>query len=305
MARDASTSSPKGPLPRVSRQGKMINQVQTQDPKLAAEEALKIFLRPPRQIPNVRERSFLDTAKKSVIQIDGIPIHTYTWTAEPRAPFVLFSHGWLMNAASMAVTWAPPLLDAGFSVISWDHVGHGESGGDWADIGVFVSTIRTLAMQNRPLAGIIGFSVGATTAVLALVENPTIQCPRLVCLSSPTHMDTVIADFLRRHGCSEQLIPGMRRAFAERNICTPENIRRHAPNSLESTSVLIVQDRDDKVTTVADAEYLAGVCADSKIEFTQGLGHYGGVKNESVIKLATGFVRDGKDNHNSTRISKM
>ena len=293
MAKDESPSTSlgtAGTVPRVSLLGKEINQLQALSPRLAAEKAVIAFLQPPRIHPNSHQRSLLSTAETSRVQIDGKEIFTYTWAKSAKSPTVLLSHGYGANAAAM-LNFVQPLLDADLRVVAWDHTGHGESEGDWGDLRVFIHTIKTMALRYSPLAAIIGHSGGATMAVMALAENPLIICPRLICLSPPTQVDTLISTFLNKNGCRADLAPQMQQIMAGRNILSPAQVRSVQINHVGiQAKMLVVQDRDDKVVPVTDAEWLAGAVANSRLEITKGSGHSKVLDNPQIVQLVTRFV---------------
>ena len=283
-----SSTIPKSPI---SQFGKGINDLQIHRRMRVAEKALMKFLSPARMNPNAQQRRFLDAAETSIIQVSGIPIRTYIWSRKPNSPSVLLSHGFMMNAATM-LNFVQPLLAAGFRVVTWDHCGHGESGGDWTDMRVWVQSIHTIAQLNAPLAGMVNFSLGGTGALMALAQNPSLQCPLLVCINSPTQLDTVLYGFMKRHGCTPDLVPLIHQVATEKNILLPELIRSVLPtaNGLPSTSILFIQDRDDNVATPMEADFLAGTVRHAKLEFTQGLKHHGVLSDGQVASLVTNFV---------------
>ena len=280
------TSPPLSPL------GKEINELRTQSFELAAEKALMAFLRPPRMLPNPHQRSLLNTAERSTIQIDGKGIVTYTWTKRANAPTVLLSHGYGTSAA-MWLDFVQPLLDAGLRVVACDQAGHGESEGDWGNTRIFIHTLEALALRYPPLAAIVGHSVGASMALIALADNPLIECPRLVCLNPPTHMDAVLCRFLQGIGCSADLSPRMQQIMDEKRVLSPGHVRHVQLSPEIQKRILFVLDRDDKLVDATDAEYIATALAHSTLEMTQSLGHFGGVKDANVVRLVTDFVTNG------------
>jgi len=277
-----------GSKSRVSSFGQAINDLQAVNASLAAEEALMKFLSPARMMPNAQQREFLDAAELSTIMVTGIPIKTYTWSKNAESPWVMLSHGFMMNAATM-LNFVQPLLLAGYQVVTWDHCAHGESGGNWTDMRVWVQSVLTIAQTHTPLAGIVGFSVGGTTALMALAQNPHFQCPVVTCINSPTQIDTVLRGFLQKHGCNPDLIPLMHQVAAEKTILLPEQIRAVLPrcHKFPSTRLVLIQDHNDPIASIPEAEYFASHARNARIEFTQGLKHHGGLSNPHVAHLVT------------------
>ena len=294
MARDdssPSTSSSRTSRP-LSRLGKEINELRTQSLELAAEKALMAFLRPPRMHLDPHQRSLLNTAERSTVQIDGIGIITYTWTKRADAPTVLLGHGYGTSAA-IWLNFVQPLLDAGLRVVACDQAGHGESEGDWGNTRIFINTLQALALRYHPLAAIIGHSVGASMALIALADHLLVECPRLVCLNPPTHMDAVLRRFLQGIGCSADLSPLMQQIMDDKGIVSPGQVRHLQLSPKIQERILFVLDRDDKLVDATDAEYITTALVHSTLEMTRGLGHFGGVKDANVVRMVMDFVIEG------------
>ena len=284
-------SSQAGCRIKASTFGNAINDLLKVNPQLAAEQALMKFLRPERMVPSTEQRKFLGTAETTFIDVDGIAIMTCTWSRRQDSTVVLHSHGFLMTAATI-LNFVQPLLRAGFKVITWDHCAHGESGGETADMRVWMQTILTIARRNAPLSGIVGFSVGGTAALMACAQNPEIRATALCCLNPPTQTATMLSKFLDFHGCNAELFSLIPRASLRKGILLPEHLPDvlSTNNQLSTTKVLIVQDRQDTIASVQEAKWLAAKLPQSELQFTQGLGHTGALSDRDVIQAAAEFM---------------
>jgi hypothetical protein len=129
-----------------------------------AETVLTKFLRPRRVVPTPAQRKVLAAeAETFTVNNASVPIKTYVFGATANSPSqtVLLSHGFLMNAASM-LKFVRPFRRAGLRVVTWDHCGHGESGGEFTDLRVWARTVLVMAEKFAPIAGVVGFSMGGT-----------------------------------------------------------------------------------------------------------------------------------------------
>ncbi|KAI1618394.1 Alpha/Beta hydrolase protein [Exophiala viscosa] len=292
-----------------------------------AETVLMKFLRPGRMIPTPSQRKVLDTAETFTTDIDSVPIKTYIWScrnAVTVAPTVLLSHGFLYNAASM-LKFVAPLLRAGYRVVTWDHCAHGESGGDFTDLRLWIRTIQVMADEYAPLAGVVAFSVGSTAALTALAQaqssNQNLCVPSLVCINPPLQMDTVLKGFLRMYGYDKaavaDMMPLIHGVAKDKDVYLPERARELLPahlgsGGLANTRVLLVQDRNDSVASVGEAEWVVELLrrgrgsksANVELRFTEKLDHGGALGDEGVVRLATEFVM-GKDSGVLGRASRL
>jgi pimeloyl-ACP methyl ester carboxylesterase len=275
---------------RVTRLGQRINELYETDRSVAAEVVLDKFLSPGRVLPNPRQRKVLDTAKAKVIHVEGIPIKTYNWSAGPGTPTLALVHGFLANAASM-LAYVQPLQTAGYSVITFDHVAHGESGGTHVRLPLWMATILAALKMAAPLAGVIAFSIGSTVAALVLAEFPEIKCPVFCFLNAPLSVESLLRKFLEMHGCSSELVGPVFQAAERQGILWPDTIRQVLPSTkLPNTQVLVVQDKDDTVASVEGAEWLASTLPRVKLHFTEKLEHNGPLMNATVVRLVIKFV---------------
>lgn len=98
---------------------------------------------------------------------------------------VILSHGYGQNRLQPDVPgWdiARALVENGFNVFMFDYRNSGLSGGNLTSVGQFekfdllgaIDYVKTRPSQNRKI-GIIGFSMGASTAIMAAAEAPEVE----------------------------------------------------------------------------------------------------------------------------------
>ena len=283
---------------KTSEFGQAINDLLKTDPQLAAEQVLAKFLSPRRMLSTPQQRKFLDTADITSIDVDGIAIKTYTWSNTPKSLTVLLSHGFLMNAASM-LNFVQPLLQAGFKVVTWDQCAHGESGGTSANTHTWIQTIQTIAKMNTPLAGIIGFSIGGTAALMTLAETTSkLPYPALCCINPPTSCVSVLSKFLASNGCDMRVSELIPRVVKAEGIISQQQLGHIlvGSNKICETKILIFRDRDDTVASVAEAQWLVVNLPHAELRLTRHLGHNGALSDRDVVKAAARFMGgDGLD----------
>lgn len=117
-------------------------------------------------------------------QIDGTLLSGWQIEAKEPQGVIIFSHGYGMNRLQEelpALHLAKQLVEAGFHVFLFDYRNSGRSLGGLTSIGYFeqadLITFADYAKQNYPELpiGVIGFSMGAATAILAAEHDSTIK----------------------------------------------------------------------------------------------------------------------------------
>src|SRR5262245_59412942 len=92
-------------------------------PALAARPAERLLLSPPRANGPAAQLALLAPARSRPMRIGRRRIETWTWGRGPR---VLLVHGWGGRGTQFGA-FVAPLVQRGFSVLSFDAPGHGAS----------------------------------------------------------------------------------------------------------------------------------------------------------------------------------
>jgi hypothetical protein len=279
-----------------------INDLFTHSQILAAEKLTHAFIHPPRLRPTPEQKALLNTSQPFTLTISDTPIQVYTWTPlthskNPKPPTILLTHGYGTAACSM-LSFLPPLLASNFRIVAWDQTAHGASGGDWGNLDLFKEAFVVLARKYSPIEAVIGHSAGATMVLVALRENRDLRrnVKKVVCLSAPTHFENVIARYCVGMGVRKEVGELAQKWMEERKVALPVVVGRAVGEKEEDIGrVLVVQDRDDQVATVNDAEWLRYNFARVRIEFTEGNGHYKGLRDPRVVELVSDFVLESVD----------
>lgn len=279
-----------------------INDLFTHSPILAAEKLTHAFIHPPRLRPTPEQQALLNTSQPFTLTISQTPVQVYTWTPptysiSPKPPTILLTHGYGTAAYSM-LPFLPPLLASNFHIVAWDQTAHGASGGDWGNLELFKEAFVVLAKKYWPIEAVIGHSAGATMVLVALLADRDLRrgVKKVVCLSAPTHFENVIARYCVGMGVRKEVGVLAQQWMEERKVALPVVVRRAEGEKEEDIGkVLVVQDRDDRVATVHDAEWLRYNLARVRVEFTEGNGHYKGLRDPRVVELVTSFLLESCD----------
>lgn len=257
-------------------------------PEFAAGMAERLFLTPPRTRDAAASALDLIDARSSVLEHRGRHITMWRWGAR-EAPAVLLAHGWGGQAAQLRA-FVFPLLRAGFRVIAYDQPAHGVSGGRLTALPDFADVLAEVATHHGEVRGVIGHSLGAAAAALALAWQK-IELEKIVLVSPPSDMEGYARRFARWHWIPEAVRRAMQEAIEERYGRRWEELElsRIAPRL--RASALVIHDRHDRVVPWAQGAALAQQWTGAKLITTQGLGHRRILADEAVTRAAAEFLR--------------
>lgn len=202
------------------------------------------------------------------------------------APVIIVAHGWGSNR-SRVLRYALPLYEDGYAVLMYDARSHGESEFYKTPTGLQFRDDLLAALQwlqSRPETaaariGVLGHSLGAFGAVLALDENAPIAA--LVTDAMPVRFSTMIGAELKRRKLPQfplaQLIP---RVMMWRSGIPGTIMKRADPaailkNNATSgrTPVLLVHSRKDGFIPPAELNYVLSHTPDLPHLFVDAEGH--------------------------------
>jgi pimeloyl-ACP methyl ester carboxylesterase len=253
-------------------------------PTLAAPVAERLFLTPPRYPQPARERAALASARRTIIHAAS-PIATWTWGHGPR---VLLVHGWGGRGAQLAA-FVPPLLAAGYSVVTFDAPAHGTSPARESSVVAFVDAIHAVGRAVGPVHGVIAHSIGAAAMGCALRDGfPT---DAAVFLAPPADL-TLHADMILEALGFGRRARDLMRERVERRLGVPWSrldVRDLAPRM--RTPLLVVHDREDTEVPWQEGAMIAQAWPGATLSTTSGLGHRRIIRDAGVVRETVEFVR--------------
>jgi pimeloyl-ACP methyl ester carboxylesterase len=229
------------------------------------------------------EQAVLDGGHAFELKARGHDLAAWSWGD---GPTVLLHHGWNGRAAHMA-GFVQPLLDAGFSVVTYDAPAHGESPGRITSMPEMARVLRDVAFRLGGLHGVVAHSVGGAATLFAIRSG--LKLDRAVLLAPPSDMRGFIDLFGEHIGLPPRSREGMaRRAAAWFDIDWPQMDVTHWAEA-ELPPLLVVHDRGDRVVPWDHGERIRATCDRAELITTQGLGHRLIRRDHDVIRSAVGF----------------
>jgi len=258
--------------------GGSIRTVGAVSPRAGAALALPVFMSVGRGQRMAEDAApTMERARRSTVRIDGldrngVDVRVYEWGAG--ADVVVLAHGWRGRASQFA-TLVRDLVFEGFRVVAFDAPGHGETPGratylfDWTD------ALVQLQRRYGLFHGIVGHSFGALAALVAVSGG--VAARRVVTVAAPADADTLLSQFSVLVGFGHKTAAALRARFATRFFPGEDDpfprISAAEQPLPETTELLVLHDRSDRVVPISDLDRLAAANPHARVVITEGLGH--------------------------------
>lgn len=259
-------------------------------PSKAVARAAELFATPPRIPHPQREMELLATGSPFTVRLDGLALAAWRF-GRPDRPVVLLSHGWGGRGAQLR-SFVAPLVQAGYQVVLFDHVGHGHSEGTAATLVHFArgldAVARHVEAQGATIVGVVGHSLGAAAAGAWLDESG--RTLRAVIIAAPTSIERYSVLFARRVGISENVRAAMQRHF-ERLLGRPwKDFELPGAVARVRAEALVIHDAEDREVQARAGLQLARAWRGARYLATRGLGHRGVLRDASVVQDVVDFI---------------
>jgi len=254
-------------------------------PAVASRVAADLFMKPHRYATPPREQTVLATGEPFAVRLS--PSMTVRAWRFGTGPAVVLVHGWEGRGSQLA-TFVAPLVERGYSVVTFDAPGHGASDGSRSSLAHFTWALRGVAATTGTPHAIIAHSLGCAATTLALRDGLAVD--RLAFLSPPLDPAEYTNRFGTILGLDGATVAAMRMRIEERFL------RKWSDYSLAETArsmtapLLVVHDRDDQDTFWNEGAALAECWPGARLLTTEGLGHRRILRDAAVIEAVTNFV---------------
>jgi len=228
------------------------------------------------------------SAERQALSFDSArKIPVYTWG---EGPAVLLAHGWSGRGSQMS-SFVGPLVERGFSVVTFDAPGHGEADGKRSGLPEMVSTIELVASHIGGVHAVVAHSLGTSATTLALARG--LDVARAVYIAPTENPGEYLFKVAELLGFSTRAAQ-VARDRMERRFGAPfqDAIGTVLASELE-VPLLVIHDLLDREVPHDDGQRLAAVWPGSELMTTSGLGHGRILGDASVIDAVVRFVTDG------------
>lgn len=257
-------------------------------PGATLHRAYDLFCTP---LPGTRRRAAeADTAGARVSQFThaGERVALYTWGDPATQPYVLLSHGWSSHALRF-LPWIAPLREAGYAVVGFDQVGHGNSGGRRSTLPDFAAVLADVAQRHGEAAAVIGHSLGGAAATLALADGMAVR--RAILIAPAADPFAAASRFARFVGLAEHLGARLFEEYEAGHPTRVATLQAHLAAPQIARPALVVHDLGDREVPWSEGERYVRHWNGARLLTTTGLGHHRIVDDEAVIESALRFLR--------------
>ena len=214
-----------------------------------------------------------------------------TWGTGPRVYLV---HGWGGYRAQLR-TLVQPLVDAGHQVVAYDAPSHGDSGpGELgrrrSTLTELMTAVDTVVASHGPAHAIVGHSMGAAAAALAVLDGTASD--RLVLITPLADPEAYTVPFARALGFREStrlLFVRRMEALVDRRLADLV-LPDRAAGRLDLPPVLVLADRADKEADPADGARIADAWPMAELLTSDGLGHRRILRDDATIAAIVDYV---------------
>lgn len=255
-------------------------------PGLAGALAERLFFTPPRTALTPPVRDLLATGRRFHVSVDGGRVAAWAWG---QGPAVALVHGWGGRGGRLAAAFVEPLVAGGFSVVTFDGPGHGDSDGKLSSMPELARAVQAVAEATGSLFGIIAHSMGGSASALAIAQG--LRLERAVFIAPAADPARYADDFAVALAVGPAAMAGMRRRSEARLRVrwSDLNVPRMAAGF--DVPLLVVHDRDDPTVPWEEGRAIAAAWRGAQLVTTTGLGHREVVRSPEVVTRAVDFIQ--------------
>lgn len=255
-------------------------------PGLALGIATQAAIRPRRHQRPDREAQLLNRgARTSVDAGEGHPLAVWRFGASPRK--VLLVHGWEGRGAQLGA-FVDPLLDAGFEVVLFDHIGHGESAGRRSSAIRFKDGVAAVARTLGPFEGCVAHSMGAVATTLAMEEGTGFE--RLVFVAPPWDLEQYMQRFVELLTGVPGLAGRILERFEEHYGVKAKDVSMSRLAPRRSEPLLVLHDLFDRDVPLHEGRRVAESWPGAHLLESEHLGHRRILRDSDLVRRASLFL---------------
>lgn len=206
--------------------------------------------------------------------------------SEGFGPTILLAHGWSGTARDMDAL-AEELRGRGFRIVTFDMPAHGRSSGRRTTLPAMARAIRDVAHAAGPIHSVVGHSLGATAALLALRDG--VNAERAVVIAPPREAPHFLAQLVDALGLPSERLQGAIRVVERQVGPLAQYEADRAARSLRMPG-LVVHDTGDRHVPFAHGVAIANAWRGAELLEQNGLGHRRILDAQDVIQRIAEFL---------------
>ncbi|MEO1698384.1 MAG: alpha/beta fold hydrolase [Planctomycetota bacterium] len=260
--------------------------------RAAARALATLFSRPRRHPAPEREVALAARAERRTVQDGDKRVQAYVWgDAGPERTCVLV-HGWEGRGTQLGA-FVDPLVEAGWRVVAFDHVGHGASDGKRCSLPRMRDTLRRVVEETVGVApaAVVAHSMGSFATTLLLAEGW--RGTRAVYVSPPDDLLVYFGRYVEIVTGDRDLLPDLIRITEERVGEAAESFEFPRLVGLLDQPLLALHSTDDADVPIDAGRRVVAAWRGARMVEVDGLGHRRILRDPAVVRAAVDFVAAG------------
>jgi pimeloyl-ACP methyl ester carboxylesterase len=276
--------------------GMYLNSLTRIFPKNGGKAGFRLLCKPRRSPLKKHHHAFLQTARQTDFDFNGIPVRLYEWGNGPKK--VLFVHGWQSHSFRWR-KYVESLLAKDYTLIAFDAPGHGSSGGDQFTVPMNAYLISLLTERYQGFDTVIAHSIGSISVFYALAHYDLQTVGKVIAMASPSRAAEFFAFYVDALKLREHTVRQIKNEFQFHVRHQLERIS--LPDYARKVTVpgLIIHDETDPETPYQNALELLENWKNATLITTQGLGH--NLKSPALVKVVKDYITGAKTGNNHLR----
>lgn len=268
----------------ISRLGKLL---QFFSSEWATSYAQKLFITPLKFKTPARETEMLTNSEQRSLFVPKIQKHIHLYRYGNGHKKALLIHGW-NGRGTQLVTIANMLKSEGYTTISFDAPGHGQSPKSTTNMTEFIESAFELEKKYGPFDVAIGHSLGGMTTMNAIQRG--LSATRAVIIGSGDIVQDIIDDFVIQLGLKPIVAQKMKERFEKRFNQSMQSYCVHKAAKEINIPILVIHDKDDIDVPVKAAHQIFSHLQKGEVMITEKLGHRKVLGDPSVIERIRNFI---------------
>lgn len=228
------------------------------------------------------------------VDSQGSTVRGHRWGS---GPVVYLVHGWGGNETQLAKL-VPPLLAAGFTVVTHDAPSHGTSD-DGAHAGQSHAVemghaLDAVAAVHGPAHAVVAHSMGGLATGLTL-RYGWLGTDRLALVAPMVRIGDHVPTLQAALGFGPRIRKQIERRAHQRVGLTIDEVDFvRISTEIERPELLVIHDRGDRSARYASAVQLVDGWEGAQLTTTEGLGHQRILRDDAVVRQVVAFVIAGE-----------
>ena len=246
----------------------------------------KLFFVPQQGVISDQQELLLAQATPFELKVLDTSIRGWRWG---NGPTIILVHGWGSRGIRLS-SFIEPLLERGYSVVTYDATGHGASGKGSTNFFEMIESFNQVCSHVGTVEGVITHSMGGGVAMNYDHRLDAGNEMKFVLISPFYDLRTILTSFAVENGLYlrpyEMIIRQIEDIFGKSldEVSPKYRVREMARQAL------IVHDEDDMVVALSEAQQLSSAWDGSRLVTTSGLGHRLILRQPEVVSKAIDFL---------------